>query len=91
MAGWGTGAYARERNLNRPKREGLTSRFRGVSRAVYREQTVWKATAYYSGKAHHLGFFPYTEEGEIEAAKAYDAKTKEFWGRNANLNFPEGL
>jgi len=39
------------------------------------------------GKREFLGYFPYTLEGEIAAAKAYDTAAKRIHGEFANLNF----
>lgn len=38
-------------------------------------------------KEYYLGSFPFTDEGEILAAKAYDNAAKNFHGEFANLNF----
>ncbi len=38
-------------------------------------------------KRKNLGVFPYTPEGEIEAAKKYDLMAKNIYGEFANLNF----
>lgn len=89
MAGWGTGAQTLARNLSRQKRKGTSSDFRGVTRATFRGKPAWKATAYYQNRQEHLGYFSYTEDGELQAARAFDAKARELWGHRANLNFPE--
>lgn len=38
-------------------------------------------------KSKHLGTFPFTPEGEIEAAKCYDNAAKELYSEFVNLNF----
>lgn len=38
-------------------------------------------------KSRYLGTFPYTPEGEIMAAMAYDRAAKEWYGEFANSNF----
>lgn len=58
-----------------------SSRFRGV----YPSRTSsWHAAL----KGFYCGSFPATPEGEIAAAKAYDAKAREIYGEFAALNFP---
>lgn len=65
---------------NRPKREGATSRFIGVSK----KKTRWKAKIRLNYVQHELGSFA-TEE---EAAIAYDKHAIKFFGPGARLNFP---
>src|ERR1017187_9004606 len=46
----------------------------------------WTATIMFNGKQNFLGNFPYTEQGKIDAAKAYNLKAVELFGEYANLN-----
>lgn len=47
----------------------------------------WIASILVNGKIRHTKQFPYTAEGEIMAAKAYDEMAKMYFGEFANLNF----
>jgi len=62
----------------RPQKRPKSSRYKGVSRA----KTKWKAGIKYNGRTIHIGNFC----TEIEAAKAYDKKSKELFGPYAFLN-----
>jgi len=54
---------------------GKSSQFKGVS--YDRTHNCWRAQMRIYGKVRPLGTFPYTEQGEKDAAKAYrDAKEK---------------
>ncbi len=58
-----------------------TSGFRGVF--FERRAQKWIATVQCNGKCFHIGTF----SDPLEAAKAYDAKSKELFGASALLNF----
>ena len=64
-----------------------SSKYRGVS--WYKPHDKWRGSIVVNGKSKHLGYFPGTAEGEVEAAKSYDAAAKKFLGEFAVLNFPE--
>ncbi len=71
-----------------------TSKYLGVS--IHRQRNrkgdvkvTWKAQyTITKGKRKYIGTFPFTENGEIQAAKAYDKEAKNTYGEFANLNFP---
>ena len=67
---------------------GLTKRnrsgFRGVS--FFRRDGRWRASICCNGKWKHLGYFPGTEAGRIEAARAYNRAAIEHFGEFAALN-----
>ena len=56
----------------------------------YSSHTSWKSQIKNAetGKYEHLGVFPFTAQGEIDAAKAYDKRAKEVHREFARLNFP---
>lgn len=69
-----------ENRFNLPLRADNTTGFKGV----YRRGKRWKAQLTAEGKHYFLGSFPTPEE----AARAYDTKAVETFGRFASLNFP---
>lgn len=64
------------------KRDGLTSRFRGVRWNKLRRS--WSAQITFKYKAMHLGVFA----SEVAAAFAYDEAAKRHFKEFAHLNFP---
>ena len=60
---------------------GKTSRYKGV--CFYKRDGKWQAYIKLNGKRYHLGYF----NNEVDAAKAYDVKAKEFFGEFAYSNF----
>lgn len=69
--------------LNRAKRRGTLSQYRGVTLTGKR----WSATITSGGKQTYLGSFP----SEVEAAEAYDEAAMRLHGDEATLNFPERI
>jgi hypothetical protein len=68
------------KNLSKPKNN--TSGYKGVSR----DRRKWKAYIGLNNKKIHIGMF----SSPKEAARAYDEKAKELFGKFAKLNFSEG-
>lgn len=58
-----------------------SSKYKGVS--LVKEYGYWRATVTKDNVGHYLGKF----NTEVEAAKAYDQKAREFFGEFANTNF----
>ena len=78
-------AATRSQNAqNRSKRQGCTSRFKGVS--WKKSLGKWQAAVHSNGKSIYLGVF----ETEIDAAKAYDAAALGLFGEFAALNQSKG-
>jgi len=65
--------------------ENLCCEYRGV--CWNKSHRSWHSRIEFNGKREHLGYF-YTSE---EAAKAYDKRAIELFGKNAIVNFPESL
>ncbi|MBN1505417.1 MAG: HNH endonuclease [Sedimentisphaerales bacterium] len=72
-----------ENLVNRSKRNGASSRFRGVN--YNKDSGKWRARITFEGGRLYLGEFA----EEVEAARAYDRKAAELFGELARLNFPE--
>lgn len=70
-----------QNNFNREPLPNKSSRFKGVSRKKYSNK--WRVVIEISGRAKHLGYF----NNEVDAAYAYDAAAKEYFGEFAWLNF----
>lgn len=81
-----------ENNANRSRIINSASRFLGVVHKVDKRSCVekhfWYAQLRKDGITHFLGSFPFTESGEIAAAKAYDLAALKHHGNYSNLNFP---
>lgn len=73
----------RSNRLDRSK-VGCSSKYWGVSWSKIEKK--WRAEISVKGKKKFLGYFPGTPEGEIEAAKAYNAAALQLIGPNARIN-----
>ena len=72
--------HAQNLHNQRPQKN-KTSKFKGVS--WHKKAKKWKAQIKKGGRYMYLGCF----DNEIEAAKTYDRKAKELFGKFALLNF----
>lgn len=72
-----------ENGRNKGKRQGASSRFRGVHYA--KNWGKWCALIWFKGTHVYIGSFT----DEVAAARAYDRKAVELLGESARLNFPE--
>lgn len=77
-----------QENTWKPITRRTSSRFRGVYRNA--RSGKWFAGIKHEQKSFHIGTFPGTPEGEIEAARAFDRKALELFthATSASINFP---
>jgi hypothetical protein len=76
-------AATRSQNCqNVPKRKNASSQFIGVS--FSKEEKKWRSYITFKGKRIYLGYF----HNEIDAARAYDAAARKYYGEFARLNSP---
>lgn len=75
-----------------------TSKFLGVYNMIIKQKrkngriviyNYWSAGIHNGEKVLRLGTYPFTKEGEIRAAKAYDEAAKKYHGEFANFNFKD--
>lgn len=71
----------RQNTLNQRKHVEASSQFKGVT--LRKDKNLWQAYITVSGKRKHLKYWL----NEIDAAKAYDAAAKKYFGEFASLNF----
>ncbi len=72
-----------QNNFNKQKQSGeYTSKYKGVM--LWKRTGKWQTCITYKGKHITLGYF----DDEESAARAYDTKARELFGKFAYLNFP---
>ncbi len=62
-----------------------SSKYKGVCRVTRPQRKKWLAQIMLNAKHHFIGYF----NDEVMAAKAYDKKAIELFGKYAYLNFPK--
>ena len=70
-----------QNHWNQRPQVGRSSRFKGVS--WHRLHARWRATIWFGGRSHALGYFSV----ETDAARAYDAAARTHFGAFARTNF----
>jgi hypothetical protein len=75
-------ATAKENIYNRARPHNNTSGFIGVTK----DHNNWRSQIRHSGQLEYIGYYPLTEAGKIEAARAYNKRALELRGEWAVLN-----
>lgn len=75
-------ATTRQNGQNRRKLAPASSKFKGVH--WHRRDRKWQARIQATGQRSQIGYF----KTEKEAAQAYDAAARRYFGEFANVNFP---
>jgi hypothetical protein len=78
-------ASATQNAGNREKRSDNTSGYKGVH--WRKDRAMWIVAVNCERKRYYVGAFP--ADQLVEAARAYDVKAREVFGKFAKLNFPE--
>jgi hypothetical protein len=81
-------ATPQQQSWNRAPSRNKIGRYRGVFRESGRGW-IARATHPITGEPIELGTFPFTREGEIDAAKAYDRFASDYYCGFGFLNFPD--
>jgi hypothetical protein len=68
----------------RKQNRTTSSQYKGVS--WFKRDSKWRASITHNNKLIHLGLYPPTPEGEIEAATAYNKAAIELFGEFSKLN-----
>jgi len=83
----------KQNTRNQTINKNNTSGIKGVSFYIKKRNgkiyKYWRSVIRYNNKLTTLGYFPYTEEGKIAAAKRYDQEAKKLFKEYALLNFPD--
>lgn len=72
---------AAQQSYNKKKQQNCTSQYKGVT--WWSRDGTWKAQIMKNGVNYHLGYF----QNELDAALAYDSKSKELHGEHGRRNF----
>lgn len=78
-----------QNNMNKQPRNN--NEFTGVYHKHHGNYHRWEAYIHINGKRVGLGLFPYTDEGKLDAARAYNKKALELFGEFARLNQVDGI
>jgi len=75
--------------INKNNTSGVKGVYLNIQKYKNKEYKYWVSRITHNNKIIHLGSFPYTEEGKIQAALRYDQEAKKLFGEFALLNFPD--
>lgn len=75
-----------ENNRNKRPHKKSLSRYKGVAKHTAHGKVMWRAVIKAGGKRKVLGYFPFNEDGERNAASAYNIGALKYHGDFAYLN-----